>query len=100
MQNNACKVLDNVYNIIKGLRKYFCKEMDMERSYKCGDVIEYLGVRYYVIGDVGEDWLCINGHTFNTCLLPKTKLSKFICESRIGFDKLICIDLSGDGNGN
>lgn len=53
----------------------------MERSYKCGDVIEYLGVRYYVVQNAGEDWLCINGHTFNACLLPKTKLSKFIGES-------------------
>ncbi len=86
--------------LLKGFASIFCKEMDMKRNYKCGDVIEYLGVRYYVIRDVGEDWLCINGHTFNDCLLPKTKLSKFICESRLGFERLIWIDLSGDENGN
>jgi hypothetical protein len=87
--------------ILKGFASIFlCKEIDMERSYKCGDVIEYLGVRYYVVQDTGEDWLCINGHTFNACLLPKTKLSKFIGESRIGFERLIWIDFSGDGNGN
>lgn len=60
----------------------------MDRQYKYGDVIEYLGVRYYVIGDVGEDWLCINGYSFGICLLSKSKLSKLIGESGIYFGTL------------
>ena len=60
----------------------------MDRQYKYRDVIEYLGVRYYVIGDVGEDWLCINGYSFGICLLSKSKLSKLIDESGIYFDTL------------
>ena len=57
----------------------------MDRQYKYRDIIEYLGVRYYVMGDVGEDWLCINGYSFSVCLLPKSKLSKLIGESGIYF---------------
>lgn len=95
MQNNTCKVLDNEYNIIKELCRYFfCKEIDMERSYEYGDVIEYLGVRYYVIGGNLNDWICINGHSFCVCLLPKTKITKLIGKSNIDFGKEIRITTS------
>ena len=50
----------------------------MEKDYKQGDIIEYLGVRYYVIGDTDDDWPCISGHTFRACYLPKSKITKFI----------------------
>ena len=57
------------------------------------EIIEYLGVRYYVIGDVGEDWLCINGYSFSVCIFPKSKLSKLIGKSEIDFGKSFGVDL-------
>ena len=65
----------------------------MDRQYKYRDIIEYLGVRYYVIGDVGEHWLCINGYSFSVCIFPKSKLSKLIGKSEIDFGKSFSIDL-------
>lgn len=64
----------------------------MNRQYKYRDVIEYLGVRYYVMGDVGEDWLCINGYSFGVCLFPKSKLSKLIGKSDICFNGSLNIE--------
>lgn len=56
----------------------------MEKNYKRGDVIEYLGVRYYVIKENDEDsWLCIDGHSFNATVIPKEKRTKLIGKSRI-----------------
>lgn len=71
----------------------------MDRQYRYRDIIEYLGVRYYVIGDVGEDWLCINGYSFGICLLSKSKLSKLIGESGIYFGTLN-IEFQESENGN
>ena len=82
MQNNTCKVLDNEYNIIKGFCRYFfCKERDMEKDYDYGDVIEHLGMRFYVIGGNLNDWICIEGHSFHVCLLTKTKITKLVGKS-------------------
>lgn len=56
----------------------------MEKNYKRGDVIEYLGVRYYVIKEkYGDSWLCIDGHSFNTTVIPKEKRTELIGKSRI-----------------
>ena len=55
----------------------------MEKNYKRGDVIEYLGVRYYVLNGVAESWLCIDGYSFNTTVIPKEKRTKLIGKSRI-----------------
>ena len=70
----------------------------MDRQYKYRDVIEYLGVRYYVMGDVGEDWLCINGYSFSVCLLPKSKLSKLIGKSDICFNGSLNIEFQESEN--
>ena len=77
--------------LLKGFASIFCKEMRMERNYEYGDVIEYLGLRYYVIGGNMNDWICINGHSFNVCLLPKSKITKLIGKSEIDFGKEIRI---------
>ena len=99
MQNNACKVAENVYNIIKGLCKYFfCKGIRMERNYEYGDVIECLGVRYYVISDVFDRLICINGYSFRVCILPKTKITKLIGKSEIDFGKEISFRRRENGN--
>ena len=45
----------------------------MEKNYDYGDVIEHLGMRFYVIGGNLNDWICIEGHSFHVCLLPKNK---------------------------
>lgn len=99
MQNNACKVAENMYNIIKGLCKYFfCKEIAMERNYEYGDVIECLGVRYYVISDALDRLICINGYSFRVCILPKTKIIKLIGKSEIDFGKEISFRRRENGN--
>lgn len=61
----------------------------MERNYEYGDVIECLGVRYYVISDVLDRLICINGYSFRVCILPKTKIIKLIGKSEIDFGKEI-----------
>lgn len=61
----------------------------MERNYEYGDVIECLGVRYYVISDVLDRLICINGYSFRVCILPKTKITKLIGKSEIDFGKEI-----------
>ena len=55
----------------------------MEKNYKRGDVIEYLGVRYYVVENDEDSWLCIDGHSFNITVIPKEKLTELIGKSRI-----------------
>ena len=55
----------------------------MGKNYKRGDVIEYLGVRYYVLNGVAESWLCIDGYSFNATVIPKEKRTKLIGKSRI-----------------
>ena len=62
----------------------------MEKNYKRGDVIEYLGVRYYVLREcdyaidgVAESWLCIDGYSFNIAIIPKEKRTRLIGRSRI-----------------
>ena len=72
----------------------------MERNYEYGDVIECLGVRYYVMGDVGEDWLCINGYSFSVCLFSKSKLSKLIGKSDICFNGSLNIEFQESENGD
>ena len=59
----------------------------MDRQYKYRDIIEYLGVRYCVLdeSDNGESWECINGHTFDICQIPKSKITKYIGKSNIDF---------------
>ena len=44
----------------------------MEKKYNRGDVIEYLGVRYYVIENDEDSWLCIDGYSFNITVILKT----------------------------
>lgn len=63
----------------------------MEKNYGYGDVIEYLGLRYYVIGWDADKWICINGYSFNVCTLPKSKITKLIGKSEIDFGKEIRI---------
>ncbi len=55
----------------------------MEKNYKRGDVIEYLGVRYYVVENDEDSWLCIDGHSFNITVIPKEKRTELIGKSRI-----------------
>lgn len=60
----------------------------MDKQYSFGDIIEYLGVRYYVLGvsDDGTSWECINGYTFDICQVPKSKITEYIGRSKINFD--------------
>ena len=63
----------------------------MGKNYKRGDVIEYLGVRYYVLREcdydaidgVAESWMCIDGYSFNIAIIPKEKRTELIGKSRI-----------------
>ena len=55
----------------------------MEKKYNRGDVIEYLGVRYYVIENDEDSWLCIDGYSFNITVIPKEKRTELIGKSRI-----------------
>lgn len=59
----------------------------MERHYKYRDIIEYLGVRYYVLDESedGKSWDCINGYTFDICQVPKSKITKYIGRPKIYF---------------
>ena len=76
--------------LLKGFASiFFCKEIRMERNYEYGDVIECLGVRYYVISDALDRLICINGYSFRVCILPKTKIIKLIGKSEIDFGKEI-----------
>lgn len=70
----------------------------MERNYEYGDVIECLGVRYYVISDALDRLICINGYSFRVCILPKTKIIKLIGKSEIDFGKEISFRRSENGD--
>ena len=84
--------------ILKGFASiFFCKEIRMEKNYEYGDVIEYLGRRYYVIGWDADKWICINGYSFNVCTLPKSKITKLIGKSKTD---LIVTSFVGGENGD
>ena len=66
----------------------------MDREYFYRDIIERLGVRYYVLRELKDSYWCISGYSFEICYVPKGKLTKHVGKSKLALSN--CRGLEDD----